>query len=62
MQHIIVRTYGNGCHMNSVYPMYFKWLSQAEKVCAKLNEFYHYTDNSDKWIVMPITEYIGDIW
>ena len=62
MQYIIVRTYGNGCHMNKVYPLYFKWLSQAERVCAKLNEYHHYTSASEKWIVMPVSEYIGDIW
>lgn len=61
MQHIIVRTYGNGCHMNKVYPLYFKWLSQAERVCPKLNEYYGYTGTSEKWVVMHIDEYIGDI-
>ena len=61
MQHIIVRTYGNGCHMNKVYPLYFKWHSQAERVCAKLNEHYNYTGTSEKWIVMPITEYVGEV-
>ena len=61
MYHIIVRTYGNGCHMNKVYPLYFKWLSQAERVCAKLNEHYNYTGTSEKWIIMPITEYVGEI-
>ena len=38
MMYIVVRTYGNGKHMNKVYPVLFEWLSQAEKVCNELNE------------------------
>ena len=59
MSYILVRTYGNGKHMNKVYPILFEWLSQAEKVCNGLNE----TDVEDeKWIVMPITKYNGPVW
>lgn len=63
MNYILVRTYGNGKHMNKVYPVYFEWLSQAERVCAELNEYQKsHSDTSDKWIVMPITEYCGKVW
>lgn len=60
MLYIVVRTYGNGCHMNKVFPMYFKWLSQAEIYANLLNE----TDaeDSDKWIVFPLTEFCGKVW
>ena len=60
MNYIVVKTYGNGCHMNKVFPMYFKWLSQAERWAEHLNE----TDaeDSDKWIVFPLTEYVGKVW
>lgn len=61
MKYIIVRTYGNGKHMNKVYPMYFEWLSQAEKVCEKLTECDN-VDDSNRWVVMPITEYVGEVW
>lgn len=61
MYYIIVRTYGNGKHMNKVFPMFFDWLSQAERVCSKLNEEIEYT-SSDKWIVMPIVKYDGKVW
>lgn len=61
MKYIVVRTYGNGKHMNKVYPMYFEWLSQAEKVCEKLTECDN-VDSSDRWVVMPITEYVGEVW
>ena len=63
MKYIVVRTYGNGKHMNKVYPLYFEWLSQAEKVCLELNEYQQsHSDASDKWIVMPLTEYVGKVW
>lgn len=61
MKYIVVRTYGNGKHMNKVYPMYFEWLSQAENVCEKLTEC-DKGDTSDRWVVMPITEYVGEVW
>lgn len=61
MQYIIVRTYGNGAHMNKVYPILFNWLSQADKVCNYLNQ--HDTEGtSERWISMPLTEYVGDVW
>lgn len=58
MKWIVVRSYGNGKYMNSVYPMWFEWLSQAEKVCNELNS----TDKengTEKWITMPLTQHIG---
>lgn len=59
MKYIVVRTYGNGNHMNKVYNLYFNWLSQAEKVAERLNK----TDAEpgDKWICMPVNEYNGEI-
>lgn len=60
MKYIVVRTYGNGKHMNRVYPMWFEWLSQAEKMCNELNE--RSEDISDKWVVMPIIQYVGSVW
>lgn len=62
MSYIIVRTYGNGNHMNRVYPMWFEWLSQAERVCAELNALTKDDCKSDRWIVMPITQYMGSVW
>lgn len=62
MKYIVVRTYGNGKYMNKVYPMYFSWLSQAEKTCEELNSIKEDDGSSDKWIVMPIVEYIGEVW
>ena len=60
MKYILVRTYGNGKYMNKVYPVWFEWLSQAEKVCNELNE--KDKEDSDKWIAIPVTKYIGDVW
>ena len=51
--------YGNGCHMSKVFPMLFDWLSQAERICKKLNEID--IDGSEKWICMPLTTYIGPV-
>lgn len=62
MLYIVVRTYGNGKHMNRVYPMCYEWLSQAEKYCNKLNELDKDDGSGDKWIVMPVTKYVGDVW
>ncbi len=59
MKYIVVRTYGNGKHMNKVYPMWFEWLSQAERFCRELNKN---EEVSEKWIVMPVTQYIGKVW
>jgi hypothetical protein len=62
MKYIAVRTYGNGKHMNKVYPMWFERLSQAEKFCNELNSMNKEDGTSDKWIAMPLTQYIGDVW
>ena len=61
MKWIVVRSYGNGKYMNKVYPMWFEWLSQAEKICNKLNGMDKENGTSDKWIAMPLTQYIGDM-
>ena len=62
MKYIVVITYENGQHMNRVYPMYFDWLSQAERYCDELNKRDKDDGSSDKWIPMSLTEYIGDVW
>ena len=63
MKYIVVRTYGNGKHMNKVYPMWFEWLSQAERMCAELNKQDCLTDGcGEKWIPMPIIEFKGNVW
>ena len=62
MLYIVVRTYGNGKHMNKVYPMYFEWLSQAERFAKELNECDKDDGSSDKWIAMPVTKYVGSVW
>lgn len=60
MKYICVRTYGNGRYMNKVYNLWFKWLSQAERVCAELNSID--ADSDEKWIPMPLNQYIGEVW
>lgn len=60
MKWIVVRIYGNGKHMNKVYPMWFEWLSQAEKICNELNSI-DKNDSTDNWIAIPLTQYIGDV-
>ena len=60
MKYIAVRTYGNGKHMNKVYPVWFEWLSQAEKICTELNQ--NDKEDSEKWIAIPLTKYVGDVW
>lgn len=62
MKWIVVRSYGNGKYMNSVYPMWFEWLSQAEKVCNELNSATKEEGDTEKWITMPLTQYIGSAW
>lgn len=62
MKWIVIRTYGNGKHMNKVYPMWFEWLSQAEKICNELNSMEKEDETSDKWIAIPLTQYIGSTW
>ena len=62
MKWIVVRTYGNGKHMNKVYPMWFEYLSQAEKMCKELNESGNDECSSDRWVAIPIVQYIGSVW
>ena len=63
MKWIVVRTYGNGKHMNKVCPMWFEYLSQAEKMCKELNELDKDIDcGNNKWIPMPVVEYLGSVW
>jgi hypothetical protein len=60
MKWIAVRTYGNGKWMNNVYPMWFEYLSQAEKVCEILNQV-DIDGTAEKWIPVPITKFKGDV-
>lgn len=60
MKWIIVRTYANGKYMNKVYPMWFEWLSQAERICDELNKID--CEGNDKWVVIPVEQYIGSVW
>ncbi len=63
MRWIAVRTYGNGKHMNRVYPMWFEYLSQAEKMCEELNNLDPDIEcGSSRWVAMPIVQYIGSVW
>lgn len=61
MHYIVVRTYGNGKYMNEVYPMWFEWLSQAERICDELNKKDCCNKYEDKWIAMPIIKYVGSV-
>ena len=61
MNYIVVRTYGNGKFMNMVYPVWFKYLSQAERMCEELNSLDEKDGSSDKWIVMPVFQYLGSV-
>lgn len=60
MKYIVARTYGNGKHMNKVLPLYFEYLSQAEKIASKLNK--KECEASETWIPIPVCKYEGDIW
>lgn len=62
MKWIVVRTYGNGHHMNKVYPMWFEWLSQAERICEELNNSDREECSSSKWVAMPVVQYLGSVW
>ena len=62
MKWIVVKTYGNGKHMNKVYPMWFEWLSQAENMCKDLNEMEKDDCSSNKWVPMPVVQYLGSVW
>lgn len=60
MHYIVVKTYGNGKFMNKVYPMWFEYLSQAERICEELNNLD--AEDNDKWIAMPIVKHLGKVW
>ena len=62
MKWIVVKTYGNGKHMNKVYPMWFEWLSQAERICKELNNSSIEECSSEKWVAMPVIQYAGSVW
>lgn len=62
MKWIVVRTYGNGKYMHKVYPMWFEWLSQAERMRDELNESDMEDRSNNKWVVMPLTQYLGSVW
>lgn len=59
MHYIVVKTYGNGKFMNKVYPMWFDYLSQAERICEELNALD--AEDNDKWIAMPVVKYLGKV-
>lgn len=59
MHYIVVKTYGNGKFMNKIYPMWFDYLSQAERMCEELNNLD--AEDNDKWIAMPIVKYLGKV-
>ena len=61
MEYICVRTYANGKHMNKVHNLVFEYLSQAERVCNKLNEI-DIEHTTEKWIPIPMNKYIGKVW
>ena len=60
MTYVCIRTYGNGKHMNKVHNLHFEWLSQAERMCAELNDID--VESGEKWIPMPLNQYIGKVW
>lgn len=60
MIYICVRIYGNGKYMNKVHNFWFEWLSQVERVCDTLNQID--ADVDEKWIPMPLNEYVGEVW
>lgn len=62
MKWIVAKTYGNGKYMNKVYPMWFEWLSQAERICKELNDKNTKECSSEKWIAMPVIQYDGEVW
>lgn len=62
MEWIVVKIYGNGKYISKVYPVWFEWLSQAERKCKELNSVDPEECSSDRWIAMPVTQYIGDVW
>lgn len=48
--------------MNKVYPVWFEWLSQAERLCEELNSYDLDKHSGEKWISMPLAQYIGAVW
>ena len=62
MKWIVVKTYGNGKYMNKVCPMWFEWVSQAERMCSELYKLDKEECSSDKWVAMPVFQYLGSVW
>ena len=63
MVYICVRTYGNGQFMNRVHPVYYLYLSQAQEAVNELNKQDPdcIDPGSNKWIFMPISEFMGPV-
>lgn len=51
---VVVRTYGNGSFINSIYPIQFKYLSKAQNCADELNKKEGFEGFSDKWIPLPL--------
>ena len=51
---VVVRTYGNGNFMNSIYPVSFKYLSKAEEYAKILNEKEKLKGHEEKWVAIPL--------
>lgn len=60
MIYICIRTYGNGKYVNKVHNLWFEWLSQADRMCAELNDID--VENEEKWIPMPLNKFVGKVW
>lgn len=60
MTYTCVRTYDNGKYMNKVHNLWFERLSQADRMCTELNSID--AESSEKWISMPLNQYIGEVW
>ena len=63
MIYICIRTYGNGKYINKVHNLWFEWLSQADRMCAELNDIDDIdVENGEKWIPMPLNKFVGKVW
>lgn len=61
MKWIVVKVYGNGKYMQKVFPMWFEWLSEAEKITRELNSNEAEVSYGEKWIAMPVIKYDGKV-